>query len=474
MVPCSALRRGAKRGILAGMKQEQAMLTTIRRLRNGPLRFLGPLWRLARYCWRGFVQARLHARRFWLRRFAVPGYASQIHLSWSKSPSSSFTVAWWTPASDTGAYLIYRRQGDEQWQKSLATSRASPGVYGYIHHALAEELQPDYAYEYCVSNDAGCVPPVSPEFTTRTAPAGLDTSYTAAFVCDTGIQGRLDGNADGTLQVIEEVAAHDPLFVIGAGDYAYAKADKRFDAVGDAIDAWFKQMQSLLTCCPMMAQYGNHELYLEERYEDWAPRFHHPAGFGDGRDYCFEIGPVFFLALCVPNPPYPLEGQLAWMDGQLAAARQRGLPWLVVFQHEPVFAHGHSHPAVESIREAVMPVLHKHRVDLHLSGHDQSYERTFPVILSATDYRPSTQELYQYSQGEGVIYAKISPGGKRSNIGNMFSRLQHPLPDVIAVYDDTAHHYALLKASRNQLTLQTYALKPGQPGRLLDELSISC
>ena len=112
---------------------------------------------------------------------------------------------------------------------------------------------------------------VSDSFLIHTAPPAGPAEFTFALICDTGIKGRKDGNSTGTERVIDELVSRRPLFVLGAGDYAYTNHDARFDDVSDGIDAWIEQMRPLIRAAPFMAQYGNHEIFLNERFRDWRP-----------------------------------------------------------------------------------------------------------------------------------------------------------------------------------------------------------
>jgi hypothetical protein len=106
--------------------------------------------------------------------------------------------------------------------------------------------------------------------------------------------------------------------------------------------------------------------------------------------------------------------------------------WLVVFQHEPIFAHGRSHPAQPVVRKFLAPIFERHRVDLHLSGHDQNFERTFPLRQAGSAPRVTSTSLDRYAAGDGVVYAKVSPSGKRSNIKRDFSRFaRHRRPSSL-------------------------------------------
>ena len=272
--------------------------------------------------------------------------------------------------------------------------------------------------------------------------------------------------------MIEEVLKDEPLFVLGGGDYAYAAKDNRFATTAEAIDAWFDQMEPLFSRVPFMAQYGNHEIYHDESFRDWGPRFAHPSGFDDGKNYSFEVGDVHFIGLLVPGSrhcPGPSAKQLAWLDSDLADARRRGIRWLVVFQHDAIFAHGSEHPSRPEVRAALAPIFEKHRVDLHLSGHDQNFERTYPLRELPQDTVVVNTSLNLYGAGEGVIYAKVSPSGKvagpefeqGSNVAfeKFYSDFTVDQQDFVAIRNNTCNHYAHIKVNAaGRLQVSVYGL----------------
>jgi hypothetical protein len=397
------------------------------------------------------------------------GGPQQVHLSWVTDPCRSLTVLWRSAGGPACGEVEWRLLGSDNWLGEPASARDEPAI-GRIFQATLAGLEPDAGYEYRVRNGDA----TSALFRTRTAPGPGPADFRFAFICDTGIAGRADGLANGVEQVIRELIHLQPLFVLGGGDYAYADRDGRFADVRDAVDAWFSQMEPLIARCPLLAQYGNHEVLLRERFRDWAPRFAHPKGYGDGRNYAFDVGAVHFVSLFAPHAVFD-PGQTAWLEADLAAARASGMRWLVVYQHEPMFAHGRSHPATTEVRRVLAPIFERHRVDLHLSAHDQNYERTFPLLDAAGKPRITSGSQDRYPARAGVIYAKVSPGGKMSNTRRAFSRFAAPPPPFIAARDDTMHHFALVSVfSNRELVVEVYGVAgDGSPKQLIDAFRIS-
>jgi hypothetical protein len=396
----------------------------------------------------------------------------QIHLSWVEDPGTSLTVSWKMPVPGSNCVLEYRRRGTESWSRVRSDRRPSLTTRT-LFSATMRDLSPDTEYDYRIATVPGNSIERSDIFHTRTGPPPAAADFRFVFFCDTGVAGRPDGTASGTQQIIEEMGRDKPLFMLGGGDYAYASHDGRYREVDEAIDAWFEQMQPLLSRYPLMAQYGNHEIYLAERFRDWAPRFAHPSGFAEGRNYSFSVADAHFTSLFVTGNRLSPE-QLAWLEADLGSARERGIRWLIVYQHEPVFAHGHSHPAKPEYRQWLAPVFERYGVDLHLSGHDQNYERTYPLVMAASDPMRTSSAPDRFRTGQGVVYAKVRPAGKKSESGSDFSRFTLPPQPFMAKRNDTLHHYALVSISGSgELQVEVFGVAgDGTPKVMVDSFRI--
>lgn len=395
----------------------------------------------------------------WLLHLSKSGSGTpeQIHLSWSQDASSSMTATWHTRFGNNPALAEVRPLGKKKFQKHQGTTSPSPGS-GWIHRVTIEGLNPDTQYEYRLSSDRGISPAFSETKSFRTAP-NKDASFSFGFITDTGLPGRLDGNATGTLAIRDLLIQHDPLLVLGCGDYAYANRDARFANVGEAADRWFQEYEPLLSQVPFMSQYGNHEIFLDETFEDWSPRFAHPPSVGVGKSYSFDVGSAHFAAFFMVDKA-PSDVELQWLDQDLQAARARGQKWLIVYHHEPVYAYGRSHPSKLHIAERIIPILEKNKVDLNLSSHDQNYERTLPLLGHPSAPKIQSSHRDNYVQGQGVVYCKISPSGKKSETGNRFSEFLVPQQDFMAFRRTGKHHYGIVTVEGTKaLQVDVYSLE---------------
>lgn len=103
--------------------------------------------------------------------------------------------------------------------------------------------------------------------------------------------------------------------------------------------------------------------------------------------YSYNYGNIHFVALeseaidkenrRLYEPP---NDQVRWLEKDLAANKQM---WTVVYFHHPPFTKG-SHnsdtePDLAAIREKIVPIFEKYKVDLILNGHTHAYERSKPM-----------------------------------------------------------------------------------------------
>ncbi len=103
--------------------------------------------------------------------------------------------------------------------------------------------------------------------------------------------------------------------------------------------------------------------------------------------YSYNYGNIHFVALeseavdrdnkkLYQNP----NNQVEWLEKDLAANSQM---WTVVYFHHPPFTKGSHDSDVEAdliaIRQNIVPIFEKYKVDLVLNGHSHAYERSKPM-----------------------------------------------------------------------------------------------
>lgn len=406
---------------------------------------------------------------------------SGVHLTLADRHGRRLNIVWSAPARTEGS-LRCRPSGTADWMVApTRTWSTSDGANG--HHVFCgrtPELEPGRRYEYEVVQATGASEQRLVGGSFAGPPQPTSSHVRLAFLADTGLAGRGDGLSDGTVKVLEEVARVEPDLILGGGDYAYRSSDDRQLTPQQAVHSWLDQMSPVLSRIPFVAQYGNHEVELGERYREWSTHFPTFDHLVDGsppsvscRSYSIDIGPCHVVAFYAPTAAID-PAEVSWLWDDLATARSSGARWVVVFQHQPLVAHGRSHPAERSVGRALAQVLQTNEVDLHLSAHDQNYERTYPVRWRDGEPVAMSTDCSTYRRGQGTVLAKISPAGKRSDRGKDFSRLPDRRNPIVAAASDSGHHFGCIFASDTELVVEARRLRPGlSETELIDRVVIT-
>jgi len=169
------------------------------------------------------------------------------------------------------------------------------------------------------------------------------------------------------------------------GDLAYtAGTDAEYQA------AVFDQYREVLRRMVLWPTRGNHYVLYAGPNNDYYDHFTLPTageagGVPSGSEayYSFDHGPAHFVCLDSEGSPRDSSGAMvSWLRADLAANAR---PWVVAFWHHPPYtkgSHDSDDPAdsggrMRDMREQVLPVLEAAGVDLVLTGHSHSYERSY-------------------------------------------------------------------------------------------------
>ena len=169
------------------------------------------------------------------------------------------------------------------------------------------------------------------------------------------------------------------------------------------------------------------------------PKAGEAGGVASGTEayYSFDIGNVHFVCLDSHDSDTDQGSPMMnWLENDLALTTQQ---WIVAFWHHPPYTKG-SHDSDESsgsidIREYAVGVLEDYGVDLVMSGHSHSYERSFLIdghydtsdtfnasmLIDGGDGRENGDGSYQ-GDGPGAVYIVAGSSGKSSS-----GDLDHPV-----------------------------------------------
>jgi hypothetical protein len=141
--------------------------------------------------------------------------------------------------------------------------------------------------------------------------------------------------------------------------------------------------------------------------------------------YSFDYANIHFVCLESFETNRSAGGpMMTWLRNDLAATTQ---PWIVAFWHHPPYTKG-SHDSdteveLREMRQNALPILEDYGVDLVLTGHSHSYERSFLI-----DGHYGTSSTFT----EGM---KIDSGNGRESGDGAYRKVASPrLPHAGAVY----------------------------------------
>jgi hypothetical protein len=152
------------------------------------------------------------------------------------------------------------------------------------------------------------------------------------------------------------------------------------------------------------------------------------------RFYSFDYGPVHFIALDTEAAflsSARRQEQLAWLTADLQASQDQ--PWRIAFFHRPPYSSGTEHGSDLAIRQAFGPLFEQYNVQLVLTGHEHSYERTVPWRESTTLSRQAV--TYVVSGGAG---AGLYPVGR----------------SAFTAFSRSVNHYVRMAVSPTDATLE--------------------
>ena len=363
---------------------------------------------------------------------AVPSAAAmvdivpqQLHLSLGVSPST-VSVSWmsWTEADS--AHVSYGVDGgalNETVQASfhLFVDGGSNHTRRTMYTASLDGLHGGrrYQYEAVAVNATGRY--TSPLLAFNSIPAdiatGAEKPLRVALLGDWGYD-----NGNSTHNSLQRLVDRDGLdLVVHVGDFAYNLASDE----GRVGDSFLRREQSVAGRVAYQVAVGNHEGAYN--FSHYLQRFAMPneaSGSPSSLYSSFNVGPVHFISFdaeryfvpdylgytAMPTMEY-VRQQYEWLQRDLhkAHGNRDKQPWIVAYAHRPMYCTHidndwnapYCTEEAAALRDGVAfnkgprrygleQLFHNYSVDLYVSGHMHSYERTYPVYreqLVNTNYR---------------------------------------------------------------------------------------
>jgi hypothetical protein len=361
---------------------------------------------------------------------SVPG---EVNVHWS-TRNATLPAVRWGPAPNAlthAAPAATRRlaRGDvcgDSWferggQTYLRYSHARHDGWldpGALHSALMTGLEPGGSGYYSVGDaarprdaSAWSTPAL---FTLPPAP-GAESRLDALVVADLGVAEPDGSNIDVNIpapsilsyfnmpaststkqRMAADVADGRATMLLHAGDISYARG------FGSMWDAFFESLAPISGRVPYMTAIGNHE-------QDWSghgdvynvsnddsggecgaaydARLPMPGTQRDQPWYSFEAGPVHFTVMSTEHVFAPGSVQYDFLAADLAGVNRSVTPWLLFIGHRPFVIDSPNDEPVAGdtsvgrrMVDALEPLWRRCAVDLTITGHHHSYQRTCALL----------------------------------------------------------------------------------------------
>lgn len=367
-----------------------------------------------------------------------------IMLSINGNAAETMTVTWRTCTEIESGYALFRKKGDNNWQKAEAeTGRFDTDMdSSNIHWAHMNTLEPDTEYEYTCGSDEHR----SEIYTFKTAEKELDSFE---FLCLTDIQhGAAEPPADYSELngIIKDILKRHPKvrFILTAGDNTNCgQTDIQWTGLFDGL-------KGIIEHIPFMMALGNHDdmgfenyfeysnKYYSEKAEYFSKQFKGSYPYNGPEDwktanYAFDYGNSHFCIIGTSGPEFVNEWLIEQADGS-------GKTWKFGSHHFPICYQGSDLSCEDSypmMREGM------EKLDVIFSGHEHCFSRSYPRRGNNLYDKPS----------EGTIFYNMGSGHR-----NPCKLLVTPKLWNSAYYphEERESMYTIVKVDGKKLTLTSY------------------
>lgn len=326
------------------------------------------------------------------------------------------------------------------------TSNADNATQTTEHEVVVPGLSAGTKYFYSVGTTTQALAGNDANHFFVTSPTPGSSIATRIWVL--GDSGTADGNAQAVRNAYFNFTGTTPTNLwLMLGDNAYdSGTDSEYQA------AVFNMYPTMLRQSVLWPAIGNHDTAQSSTPPASLPYFAmftlpanaEAGGMASGTEkyYSFDYGNIHFICLDSMTSDRSSTGPMAtWLRADLASSTRQ---WTIAFWHHPPYSKGSHNSDTESIliqmRQTFLPILEDAGVDLVLTGHSHSYERSFLIDghygLSSTftnamkkdggSGRPDGTGAYNKSTSgvgprEGAVYAVAGSSGQISG-----GLLNHP------------------------------------------------
>jgi hypothetical protein len=253
------------------------------------------------------------------------------------------------------------------------------------HEVLVSGLSPATKYFYSIGSTSQVLAGNDVNHFFVTSPVPGTATPTRIWVL--GDSGTANTNAQAVRNAYLNFTGslHTNLWLM-LGDNAYENGtDSEYQV------AVFDMYPTMLRKSVLWPTIGNHDTAQSQNPPSGLPYFAmftlptnaQAGGIASGTEkyYSFDYGNIHFICLDSMTSDRTSSGPMAtWLRADLASTTQQ---WTIAFWHHPPYTKGSHNSDTEGIliemRQTFLPILEEAGVDLVLTGHSHSYERSFLI-----------------------------------------------------------------------------------------------
>lgn len=303
-----------------------------------------------------------------------------LFLTWQRDPTTTMTIQWIGPESDSQKSVQYSALATPIWQSAKTVAKPYPNTELKVHRCELTGLDPGTEYQFQLGQ-------TSPNYRFRTMPSKATNTIQFVSGGDCGT----DAHAIGTNKL---AAKQEPYFALIGGDLAYDN--------GRAPATFTKFLQNYHThmvdpkgrLIPLISCLGNHEVnggYKTKRAD--APQYLSvfDGFYSDNTFGVLDIGDYLSLVLLDTGHISPISGdQTTWLSKALSERQER--QHLIVANHVPAYPSYRAPDGLLGIpgtgseqRKHWCPLFERFNVDVVLEHHDHTFKRTHPLTNGLKD-----------------------------------------------------------------------------------------
>ncbi|KAL5265302.1 hypothetical protein ACHWQZ_G006140 [Mnemiopsis leidyi] len=357
-------------------------------------------------------------------RLSYTGKATEMAITWTTNDTTEHEQVNYGLMMTELNYTSTSISHQYKWRFN-ETSKEWYYTSGFIHEALMINLIPGRIHYYQIESNG-----MKSEIIKFVAAPeeGSDIPVSFLHVGDVGTFGTSVMVTNDMMKRMEVKQFHG---MIHCGDISYANkydGERPMDAKNKTFaeqkvwDTWGQMVEPVGSKMAYMAVPGNHELDIWDSTNEngtiYAKRFIMP---GNERYFSFAVGMVHFVAVSTDESIDAESTQGQWFKNILTEVNENRdkWPWLVVFQHRPIYNSNKNHgnwtgknnystpfnPVHKGWPDNFEELIVENNVNFVLAGHVHHYERSWPV-------RNREDVLLSYDNVDRPVHITCGHAGK--------------------------------------------------------------